>query len=839
MRVVNGQPTSRGFLRVYLGAAPGVGKTFAMLNEGHRRADRGADVVVGLVETHERALTQQAIGDLEVVPRRQIEHRGVELNDMDVDAVLARMPQIALIDELAHTNVVGCRHEKRWQDVAELLDAGIDVITTVNIQHLESLNDVVYNITGVRQTETVPDEVVRRADQIELVDMSPQALRRRMAHGNVYRAEKVDAALTNYFREGNLTALRELALLWTADRVDQALEVYRTANDIEAPWATRERVVVCLTGGPEGETLLRRGARIAQRAVGGELLALHVSTTDGLASGSPENLTRQRRMVEELAGSFHLVTGSDIPESVLEFARGVNATQIVLGAPRRNRFAALVAEGVGPKVVRDSGEIDVHIVTHDRTAAGWRPETRPNLLSARRRVIAWLTAVLGIPLVAVMLLQGSRSDALPIALMVFLGAVVMVALLGGMRPALIAAVIAAVLTDYLFTEPYQTLKVNSAIHVVSLVVLLAVAISAARVVDVSATRLREAARARAEADTLTVLSGSILRGEPGIPALLDQLLSTFSLSYVALRERVERNRRWRVRESTGTAPEAGMELTEVPINDELELVFAGRALEAEDMRVLTAVAIQADALIERDRLRLEARKTRQEQERTSMRTALLAAVSHDLRTPLASVKAGISSLRSLEHHLSQADRLELLETVETSTDRLQALIDNLLDMSRLDAGVVAPVMGEVWIPDLVSAASKGVDGKQLALTIPVDLPPVWGDEGLLERALANVIENAVRFSPSDECVHITAEAVKDQVVLRVMDRGPGVSPRDRDRIFAAFQRSGDAPRGQGVGLGLAVARGFVEACDGTLDPEDTPGGGLTLIFGIPAAKVSP
>lgn len=839
MRVVNGQPTSRGFLRVYLGAAPGVGKTFAMLNEGHRRVDRGADVVVGLVETHDRVLTQQAIGDLEVVARRQFEHRGAELTDMDVDAVLARAPQIALIDELAHTNVAGCRHEKRWQDVEELLEAGIDVITTVNIQHLESLNDVVYNITGVRQTETVPDEVVRRADQIELVDMSPQALRRRMAHGNVYKAEKVDAALTNYFREGNLTALRELALLWTADRVDQALEVYRTANDIEAPWATRERVVVCLTGGPEGETLLRRGARIAQRAVGGELLALHVSTTDGLASGSPDDLTRQRRLVEEMAGSFHLVTGSDIAESVLEFARGVNASQIVLGAPRRNRFTALLSEGIGPKVVRESGEIDVHIVTHDRTASAWPSEARPNLLSRHRRVTAWMIAVLGIPLVALVLAQGSRSDALPIALMVFLGAVVTVALVGGMWPAVTAAVISAVLADYLFTEPYQTLKINSPVHVVAVVILLAVAISAARVVDVSATRLREAARARAEADTLTVLTGSILRGEPGVPALLEQLRSTFTLSYVALRERVERNRRWRVRESTGTAPEPGVALTEVRINDELELVFAGRALEAEDMRVLTAVAIQADALIERDRLRMETRKIRQEQERTSMRTALLAAVSHDLRTPLASVKAGISALRSHEQHLSQEDRLELLETVENSTDRLQALIDNLLDMSRLDAGVVTPVMGEVWIPDLVSAANRGVEGQRLSLRIPVDLPPVWGDEGLLERALANVIENAARFSPTDEPVHITAETVTDHVVLRVVDRGPGVSPRDRDRIFAAFQRSGDAPRGQGVGLGLAVARGFVQACGGTLDAEDTPGGGLTLIFGLPVAKVSP
>jgi two-component system sensor histidine kinase KdpD len=396
-----------------------VGKTFAMLNEGNRRARRGSDVVVGFVETHDRPLTADAIADLEVVPRLGLEHRGAAMTDMDVDGVLARAPEVALIDELAHTNVPGCRNEKRWQDVEELLEAGIDVITTVNIQHLESLNDVVYSITGIKQAETVPDEVVRRADQIELVDMSPQALRRRLAHGNVYKPEKVDAALTNYFRVGNLTALRELALLWTADRVDQALELYREENDIEQPWPTRERVVVALTGGHEGETLLRRGARIAQRAIGGELLALHVTSTDGLSGGSPEALARQRRLVDELGGSFHMVTGSDIPDSILEFARGVNASQIVLGAPRRNRLASLFSPGVGPVVVRDSGDIDVHIVTHERTGS-WRRLEVAELIPRYRKVLGWVIALLGVPLLSVLLLQWGRSETLPVALMLFL-----------------------------------------------------------------------------------------------------------------------------------------------------------------------------------------------------------------------------------------------------------------------------------------------------------------------------------------------------------------------------------------------------------------------------------
>jgi len=311
----------RGKLRVYLGAAPGVGKTFAMLNEGRRRRERGTDAVVAFVETHGRARTAEAVAGLEILPRRTIAYRGTTFTEMDVDAVLARHPEVALIDELAHTNVPGSRHEKRWQDVEELLAAGIEVISTVNIQHLESLNDVVEKITGVPQRETIPDDVVRRADQIELVDMSPEALRRRMAHGNIYAAEKTDAALSNYFRVGNLTALRELALLWLADKVDEQLDRYRAEHGITATWEARERVVVALTGGPEGETLVRRAARIAARAHGGDLLAVHVTSSDGLAGTDPQALARQRVLVESLGGSYHTVVGDSVPVALLDYAR--------------------------------------------------------------------------------------------------------------------------------------------------------------------------------------------------------------------------------------------------------------------------------------------------------------------------------------------------------------------------------------------------------------------------------------------------------------------------------------------------------------------------------------
>ena len=330
-----GGPTARperGRLRIYLGSAAGVGKTYAMLSEGHRRAERGADVVVGFAEAHGRPQTSALLDGLEVVPRATLEYRGATFEEMDLDAVLARRPEIALVDEFAHTNVPGSRNEKRWQDVEELLDAGIDVISAVNIQHLESLNDVVEKITGVPQRETVPDAIVRAADQVEMVDMTPEALRRRMAHGNIYPPEKIDAALTNYFRSGNLAALRELALLWLADKVDEGLQRYRVEHKIQGAWEARERVVVALTGGPEGKTLIRRAARIAARSAGGDLLAVHVTKSDGLTGADPAALAAQRRLAESVGGTYHQVVGDDISEALLTFARAENATQLVLGS---------------------------------------------------------------------------------------------------------------------------------------------------------------------------------------------------------------------------------------------------------------------------------------------------------------------------------------------------------------------------------------------------------------------------------------------------------------------------------------------------------------------------
>lgn len=827
---------ARGTLRVYLGAAPGVGKTYAMLGEGHRRLERGTDVVVGFVEAHGRAHTVELIEGLEVVPRRHLEHRGARFSEMDVDAVRARRPRVALIDELAHTNVPGSRNGKRWTDVDELLDAGIDVVTTVNIQHLESLNDVVESITGVRQQETVPDEVVRRADQIELVDMSPQALRRRMAHGNVYAPEKVDAALAHYFRVGNLTALRELALLWVADRVDDALETYRAEHAISEPWPTRERVVVALSGGPEGDGLIRRGTRIAERAMGGELLALHVSRSDGLSGAAPDTVARQRQLVESLGGTWHSVIGDDVGATILDFARGVNASQIVLGAPRRGRLGSLFSPGPGPAVVRDSGDIDVHIVTHEQHGRGVGQPGRGSQLGSRRRLVGWLVAVLG-PLALTLLLHLTRDlHGLPTVLLLFLALTVGVALVGGMAPAVVAALACGLLANYFFTPPTFTFTIAEPENALAIGVLVGVAVAVSVVVDLAARRTVEAARARAEADTLSTLAGSVLRGGDAVPALLHRLQESFNLASVVLLRREAGAHDWhevaaaRAEEAAAQAA-TGSESTRTTlvVSDDLRLVLAGRALSPEDTRVANAVAAQVETVAERDRLRAEARVARTEKDRTAIRTALLAAVSHDLRTPLAGIKAGASSLRSLDVRLAPEDQRELLREIEDSADRLQSLVDNLLDLSRLDAGAVNPQVTPVALDEVLPRALRGLPTDRITLDVPHTLPLVLADEGLLERALANILENAVRYSTTAP-VSVSAAAVPGQAVVRIADRGPGVPDDRKADIFRAFQRLGDAPAGQGIGLGLAVARGFVESNGGSLEAEDTPGGGLTLVL---------
>ena len=870
---------ARGKLRLYLGAAPGVGKTYAMPNEGWRREARGADVVIGWVQEHGRPQTDAQIRDLEVFPRITVEYRGQPFEEMDLDGLLQRKPELVLVDELAHSNVPGSKHAKRWQDVEELLGAGINVISTVNLQHLESLNDVVERITDVAQNETVPDPFVRAADQLELVDMAPEALRRRLAHGNVYPPERIDTALGNYFRAGNLTALRELALLWVADRVDEELTDYRERHNIAGPWETKERVVVSLTGSRGSSVLIRRAARMAMRTKA-ELVGVHVRTDDGLTGSGSQGLRQNRALLDDLGGRYVEVVGADVAPALVQVAQAENATQLVMGATHRSRLTEFVRGSVINSVIRAAGgSLDVHVIAtdagsetgadDDTGAADGDAASRPpkavarrrnrilSPLSVRRRAAALVIGVVGFPLLTVVLTDiGSHAD-LSTALSTYLVLVVVVAATGGVWPAALAAIAGFLLSNYYFAPPVHTFTIGDARDILSLLMFLVVAGVVSVLVDLSARMTATAIQARADARMLARVAGRMVapEGNP-LPALLEELMVAFRLEAVAvLRSDGERvpvgastggDRSpvgpWSTVAGAGSSPPTDPDDATVvlPLSDRELLALRGPGLTAEDRDILAAFAAQLSTALESDRLHVEAAEAESLARANQLRSALLAAVSHDLRTPLASIKAASSSLLSEQLAFGPDETRILLQTIDDESDRLNSLVENLLDMSRLQTGSMDVLRQSTDFGELVEAAidSLGPRGEQVTVESPGPLPRIHTDPVLLERALANLIDNSVLHADG-KGLRVEAGAVADRVDIRVIDRGPGIRPEDRDRVFRPFQRLGDSENGTGVGLGLAVARGFVEAVGGELDVEDTPGGGCTMVVRIPQDVAAP
>ncbi|MBS9535682.1 sensor histidine kinase KdpD [Mycobacterium sp. M1] len=828
------QPPHGGELRIYLGAAPGVGKTYAMLSEAHRRLERGTDVVAGAIETHGRVKTAELLEGIETV--------GDELGELDVAAVLARRPDVVLVDDLAHRNRPGARNLKRWQDIQELLAAGITVISTVNIQQLESLNDVVTKITGTEQLDTVPDPIVRQAAQIELIDVAPEALRRRLSHGNVYAPEQVDAVLANYFRSETLTALRELALLWLAGQVDAALTRHRTEKNITDTWEARERIVAAVTGGPESESLVRRASRIASKS-GGELMVLHVLRGDGLVGAPAPRVGKIRQLAISLGASLHTVIGDDVPTALLDFARDMNATQLVIGSSRRSRWARILDEGVGAAVVQRSGDIDVHIVTYADGKPGFRAIT---LWRRERRVASWLAAVV-VPLAicATAAFWLDRFLATDGESALFFVGVLVVALLGGIAPAALSAVLSGALLNYFFIPPVHDFTIDEPDAAITEVVLLLVAVAVAALVDGAAKRAREAGRASREAELMTLFAGSVLRGAD-LDTLLERVRETYSQRAVSL-VRVPAGSSGDATDvvaAVGENPCVSPDLADTTIDvgdDEFWMLMAGRQLASRDRKVLSVVARQAAGLVKQNELAEEAGRAQSLMQTDELRRSLLSAVSHDLRTPLAAAKAAVSSLRAEDVDFSPDDTAELLATVEESVDQLTDLVGNLLDSSRLSAGVVRPDLAKVYLEEVVQRALVGigkrtnVSGRGSLDQIKVEVGPtvVMADAGLLERVLANLIDNALRYA-SGSVVRVNAARVGDRVLINVADDGRGLPRGAEQHAFDPFQRLGDRDNTSGVGLGLSVAKGFVEAMGGTIRATETPGGGLTMVVDLAA-----
>ncbi|MET9383340.1 DUF4118 domain-containing protein [Streptomyces sp. NPDC002928] len=834
---------ARGRLRIYLGAAPGVGKTYAMLTEGQRLRSLGADVVVGFVEPHGRRPTAALADGLETIPRRTLTHRGAVFTEMDLDAVLARRPQVALVDELAHSHVPGTRNAKRWQDVEELLAAGVDVVTTLNVQHLESLNDLVRQITGVRQRETLPDEVARRADQIELVDLPPEVLRRRMVHGDVYPPDRIESALTHYFRVGNLTALRELALLWLADRVEEGLQRYRAEHGISAPWETRERILVSLSGGPEGETLIRRAARISARTPGTELLALHVIPEDGLTAVDPGVLDAQRTLLESLGGSYHQATGEDVVDALLQFAEAENVTQIVLGASRHGRLASFLRAGVGARTIKGSGPIDVHIVTHEEAAgsAALRLPRPSRGLGPRRYWSALAGAVVLLPVLT--LLLTALRDHLSLAgdLVIYLLVVVVVALAGGLYPALLAAVAAALLAGYYFTAPVHSLAMERADEITALVVFIATAALVGTAAGAAAQRTHQAVRATSEARALSRLAAAVMRGQD-LPALVEQIRENFGLSAISLLERDPEASpvpRWYVVASAGERPpERPYEAdVESPVDDTLTLAARGSGLSTEDQRVLAACAAELGLAHARGRIagRSGGTDTFTETERT--RASLLLAAGRDLRAPLRTAEEALVRLRGRLAGERAQEAAQLLDTARAAVHRAAQLVTDLDDLSRLHAGALDLYLRPVDLNEVLGAAldDLGPGGHSIVLRLPEQLPDVIADAALLTRALTALGADALRHSPPDRPPVFYAQVRGDRLVIRVEDG----MPEQRTESSTLPSRAPGTRKADS--LALRLSRDLAEAMDGTLEttadgpafsvtltlPSCAPGGGAT------------
>jgi two-component system, OmpR family, sensor histidine kinase KdpD len=819
---------------VYLGAAPGVGKTHAMLEEGLRRTGRGTDVVVGILDDNGRQSIETLAGGLERAATT-MGHDGVP--ELDVTALRVRRPQVVLVDNLAHRID---DQRGRWDSVEELLCDGIDVITTVNISNLESMSDIVAGITGRVSSETVPDSVVQDADQIELVDMSPEALRRRLAHGHVYPPDLVDTALANMFRPEVLGRLRQLSLLWLADRVEEQIQRQLLPNFADDGRGVRERVVVAL-GGQGGDHLVRRAARIAGRT-GAHLVGVHVVSPD--RAPGPD-LERQRGLLIGLGGVYREVVGDSVADALAAFVRVEQATQLVIGAIPHEISApgkkSVARASVAIELIDRIGAVDVHVVG---TAIAKSP---PEPLAAvharparplRMRVASWALCVVGLPLLTAILTTARGHVAVGSALMIDLSVVMAIAALGGLRPGLVASVGAFGLTNWFLTPPLHTLTVGDGENVVALSVFVLVTIVVSFLVDRAASRSREAVAARAEAAALARSAATLVGAHDPLPDLLEQLRATFGLASATVFERAGEG--WWPTQVSGQPellePADGTSI-DISADGDLRLVVSSNALRPDQLELLRAFADQLAMGVEARRLRVDAANAGLLAEANALRAALLQAVSHDFRTPLATIKASASGLLHTDADFSESDRRLLLVEIDDAADRLDRMVRDLLDMSRLQAGAVDLTMGSVALEEIVAAALAGLAGLQRRVEVDVadSLPTVLADAALLERALANLVSNALAWSPDGSPVKVQAGQIGSTIDLRIVDRGPGIPVGDRERIFLPFQRLGDRSNDAGVGLGLAIAKGFIEAMGARLSLDDTPGGGLTMTIRLQLA----
>ncbi|WP_093687845.1 sensor histidine kinase [Sporolituus thermophilus] len=873
---------TRGKLTVFLGAAAGVGKTYTMLEAAHGRLKEGVDVVIGWVDTHGREETERLVTGLPRISPRQIEYRGKRLYEMDIDAILDRKPELVLVDELAHTNIPGSRHVRRFQDVEELLQAGINVYTTLNIQHIESLNDIVAQITGVVVRETVPDYIIEQADSVQLIDIPPEELIKRLKEGKVYVPGQAEQALRNFFRPGNINALRELALRYTASRVDKDMSDYMREHRIEGPWPAAERVMVCVSASPFSAQLIRAARRLA-RGLQAELIAVHIETPARrpLNEKDRDRVAGNMRLAEELGAKTLTVVGNNLVQEILDVARAKNVSSIVVGKPRHSRLWDLWRGSVVDKLIRESGGINVYVIrgTAEEKAKS-NVKTAPDIEPFSWKPYAGgLWMCLAVTVFGLLLKE--YLEIVNIALLYQLP-VTLSAFWWGRWPSYFTAVCGVAVFDFLFVPPVFTFTVADIRYCWSFLTFLIVAFviggrtellraeaSAARQRERSTRALYDFSREIAAVIDLDVIAGELVK----------QAAETIGRSVVVMMP--EQNGKLTLRAGHYLEPNASFCLTDDPA----ELAVASWAFEhgqaagrstdtlpsanylyiplkttdnvvgvmgvhmtdkqvlLEEKRLIDAWAGLAAIAIERVRLADKAREAALLVESDRLRTALFNSISHELRTPLSTIVGSVSTLLDAEPVYSETARRELLENIQEGAARMERLVTNLLDTARLESGMMQLKIDWCDIEDIIGAALQRLrDSTQrysLEINVAPDTPLLKADCVLLEQVLINLIDNAMKYSARGSEISITAEAEEKWVKVSVLDRGVGISEEDLGRVFDKFYRGQQPKYVSGTGLGLSICKGIIEAHGGIIWAERREGGGTIISFKIPTGGEEP
>jgi len=867
----------RGKLKIFLGYAAGVGKTYAMLEDARVRTF-DTDVVVGIVETHKRHETAALLQNLEIIPTKKTEYRGVTLQEMDIDAVLKRRPQLVLVDELAHTNAPGSRHPKRYQDVLELLESGIDVYSTLNVQHVESLRDTVEQITGISMHETIPDTVIDTADEIRLVDLPPDELLKRLKEGKVYVPEQVAQAMEDFFRKGNLTALRELTMRTAAERVDEEVRSYMSSHAIRGPWATGERLMVCISPSSLGNRLVRTARRLA-RQLGAEWFAVYVETPDNLrlSPAEQERLTATLRLAESMGAQAVTIPGHSISETVIDYAVKNNITKIVVGKPQRRRWHKLRDEVVLDRIIRQSADIDVYVVSGaGEPAKQVNPVKNPPRFENLRSYLQGLIIVAIATLIGQLIHQFFTSTSI---MAVYVLAVVVTAYLAGLGPSIMVSFVGVLTFDFFFVNPYLSFNVSDTQYIFTFLVLLSVGI----VISYLTARVRrqtEAAKIREhETYTLFALGRDLAVSndmETYMHVIVERARETFGHDVIAFLPdpqninklksysnnpnlTVDDNEKavaiWAFEHSkvvgfgTDTLPNAKAHYVPLVTARGKVGVLAIFKKDGKDEltiaqeRLLKAYSDLAAVAIESILLNEEAHNAQILRDTEKLQTALLNSVSHDLRTPLVSIIGVLSSLQAEGMNLDDEAKTKLVKVAWEEAERLNHLITNLLDVSRVEAGAIRILKQSSDVQDLVGTALEQLgdrtNSRPIEVDIPTELPFVLVDFGLIVQTLVNVIDNALKYSPAGSPIEIKARSVEKEIQIAVADRGFGIPPQDLLQVFDKFYRIEHPGSVTGTGLGLSICKGIVEAHGGRITAENREGGGTIIRLILPAAENEP